>query len=294
MGPLQDSGKLIALLVRKRVPLKDFAGISCVGCDFSGDTNLAGADFSGAVLAQADFSGAIVVGADFTDAVLAGTNFSGAHLENAQLGQKPSPDGTARDRAFLDDLGRLFGEADVFYPNRIFPNFSCAYLNSAVLRGRPLLAFSEHTFPFEQMASFDQADLSGVALNPMTIQVSLLEGDAGLALDLRAFDVFSHHVGQHVCIGPIETAASARPGKAKFEKSHTLFCQGESAFSGLVGDPDFTGTSFAVSLGHAKNVEKADLPPALKRLVEHALGGNDRVDKSASLDCSVKPPRIFR
>jgi uncharacterized protein YjbI with pentapeptide repeats len=286
MGPLQDSGKLIAQLVRKGVPLRDLAGISCISCDFSGASFVTGTDFSNAVLAQADFSGAELRGSDFSDAVLVGTNFSRARLENAKLGESNAP--TARDSHFSGAIAWLLNADIPLYSNEILPNFSCAHMSGANLAGRPLLVLHGYSFSsgLPNFARFDQADLSGLILNPIIIQA--LDNDspqADEAIDKIYSGGFSE-CGFFSKIGGRYAPVLPEP-KRTDKGTYFGLCQGPSDFSGLVGYPDPAVWEFAATLSHAKGLERANLPAALKGIMERHEWPRT-MDGATATKCSVK------
>jgi len=119
------SAKAILIFVKNGTFGRDFSGISCEGCDFSGSPvalDFSNARFERAFLPNANFSGVELSGSSFAGAYLSGTKFEGADLKRARFtgiryavehftgtGNKPlSPDFACADASEADFSGSLF------------------------------------------------------------------------------------------------------------------------------------------------------------------------------------------
>ncbi|MCP3391524.1 pentapeptide repeat-containing protein [Bradyrhizobium sp. CCGB12] len=196
-------GKLIAQNARKGVlsGYKDYRGIYCVECDFSGVVFPNGADFASSALDRSNFSGAKLAAAIFDNAGLAGTRFIETDLRNA-LFRSLDPDsvnlpGSGRlvfgsTRYLRDSASTLEKNANIYV---VMPNFSCANLSGAYFHGHGLFpgvipfrrtyskASSEkpawhQSFPADQTAleQFSEAEFSPVIVSPPKLFKANLKG----------------------------------------------------------------------------------------------------------------------
>jgi uncharacterized protein YjbI with pentapeptide repeats len=173
---LQASAMAIVIFVKKGTDQRDFSGIDCTDCDFSGASpplDLSNSTFDRAVLTNAKFSGLKLTGSSFDGAYLAGTNFEGADLKRARFtgtphesyavqqfirtGEKPrAPDFACADATEADFSGSLFfgviesnvpNERIAGYPDLFQTNLNRANLSKIGMYALPA-AHSKSGLPF--------------------------------------------------------------------------------------------------------------------------------------------------
>ena len=262
LGAVQDSGKLISLLMRKGIRSKDLSGIACIGCDLSNTKGLDDTDFSRAVLANANFTGSELRQADFSDSILSGARFRSADLHGAKLGENfRLRTHSDRNEKMADNIAHLIRRFNFFNPLGVFPDFSCADLSDANLRGRPLFALQEFSKGGRTLtsANFDSADLARTNLDSFNFYY--LNTDSNRKPEDILDDI------------PWEAGATCRVlSPSGIEKSGFFSCQVVGAyqanFSSAKDAEKFDG--FARQVVRAKNVDKAVLDPAIEFLRKRA------------------------
>jgi uncharacterized protein YjbI with pentapeptide repeats len=171
---VRASARAIVIFVKKGASQRDFSGINCEACDFSGSypaLDLSNADFDSAFLRNANFSAVELSGSSFAGAYLSGAKFEGADLKRARFtgiqyaveqykytGEKPvSPDFACADASEANFSGSLFfgviestmaNEKIAGYPDLFQTNLKGANLSKIGFYALPL-ARSKSAPPFK-------------------------------------------------------------------------------------------------------------------------------------------------
>lgn len=186
--PILATGHVISSIVRVGAQTRNFSGISCIACDFSG-SNLAKANFWYAIVPNSKFNFANLRWARFDNAVVDGSTFAHADLTHAFItDSRGSSTGSVRERALLDSEIRYFdkiGEVSRSYKTASpFPSFRCANLEAADFTGRIIFGLRiakqygyGATFINLRGANIDNAVLSNVRLLYVNNETGLTEED---------------------------------------------------------------------------------------------------------------------
>ncbi len=276
LGPLLDTGNLIARLIREGASSGDLSGIACIGCDFSGSKHQRPADFGGSVLANADFSKAYLEGANFLDSVLLRTKFVGADLQDANLGE----DLMVLRRKLIGQSAQLLSQSSHSLnppsapPGEIFPDFRCANLQGAHFDGRTLLGVYLGGNWEVESADFSGANVDGTDLTSFAI----------LYADERAKNIvdFSSSVPfSGFRFATLYRSALTLDGKTEFPFS--IITTDSQWYVGDLHSSTISSLGYLADRLHSsKNVDRAKLAPRFREYLSIEASGTT----TSPVDCS--------
>lgn len=163
--------EIIQAAVRKGTDFKEFTGIYCFGCDFSG-LDLDNVNFRNSILFHTDFSGSVLTNSNFEAADLEEALFVGADLRNANFSFTERP----KSGKYRSSYAEKFSEKSSWSFHG--PNFNCADLRQAIFSGHPIFAI---TYPedkyFMSGGSFIGADIDGVTFTSTELFGKIADDD---------------------------------------------------------------------------------------------------------------------
>jgi uncharacterized protein YjbI with pentapeptide repeats len=275
LGPILDTGNLIARLVRHGASSNDLSGIACLGCDFSGSRHPRGVNFSDSVLANADFSHADLAGANFLDAALQRVKFVGANLQGASFGEEAAPHQRRLTRETAELLSQSSNSPNppAFPPGGIFPNFKCSDLQRANFENRTLLGIYMGGIWTTESADFSGANLDGTDLRSFAILYA--DENAKNIVDFSASVPFSSMQSTLFGSGLRQDGKTEFPFSVITTEPQWHLNRGSSKVS-LLDD-------LAYTIASGKNANEAKLAPEFKEY----LTNNPSGWTVAPTDCSA-------